>query len=104
MRTTRETEGLPVNRGVRAPSEVNLAPQTTSMKTYKYVYCFLCNLFFFLFKIPLIVENILQRYNRGQEPGESRTENRTREDDRDQSESWRQGRVASTQKKKGKRV
>lgn len=25
---------------MRAPSEVNLAPQTTSMKTYKRVYCF----------------------------------------------------------------
>lgn len=47
-----------------------------------------------------MVENILQGWNRGQGPRASRTEGQGREDDGHQADSWRQGRVASTQKNK----
>lgn len=93
---------MPVNVGMRAPSEVNLAPQTTSMKTYKRVYCFFVICLSFLNSSNCGGKKSFSEIIEGRNQGVYNRERGAREDDRNQSDSWRQGRVASTQKKKGR--
>ena len=74
-----------------------MVPQTTSRKINKCFYYALC---VFLFKFLELLKISFRDVREGRDPGSLGQRERGGEDDGHQADSWRQGRVASTQKKK----